>query len=218
MGNTPQDSDRSGRHNRSSDSVTEWLQQAQLASAPEAFAFLFERYLQQVTRLASSRLPSKLRPVVDGDDIAAEVFVELNRGLQEGRFQKLQDRRDLWQVLVMLSERRATSWRRRQQAEKRGGGDVVGESVIAGNDSAALPFSRFAGSEPSPEDASVLAETLRTFLQDLPDAEFRSIAADWLTGFTQQEIADRVGVGLATVERRLRILKQKLARLKAENQ
>jgi len=64
----------------------------------------------------------------------------------------------------------------------------------------------------------VLAETLRRFLQDLPDGEFRSIAADWLTGFTQQEIADRASVGLATVERRLRILRQKLAKMKAENQ
>ncbi|MFM7168384.1 MAG: ECF-type sigma factor, partial [Planctomycetaceae bacterium] len=147
-----------------------------------------------------------------------EVFVELNKGLQEGRFQQMQDRRDLWQVLVMLSERRAIAWRRRQQAEKRGGGEVVGESAVVGNDSVALPFSRFAGSEPSPEDAAVLAETLRRFLQDLPDNEFRSIAADWLTGFTQQEIADRASVGLATVERRLRILRQKLAKMKAENQ
>ena len=218
MSNSPQNPDHSGRHHRSSDSVTEWLQQAQLASDPEAFAFLFERYLQQVTRLASCRLPARLKPVVDGDDIAAEVFVELNRGLQEGRFQKLQDRRDLWQILVMLSERRATAWRRRQQADKRGGGEVVGESAIVGNDSVALPFSRFAGSEPSPEDASVLAETLRRFLHDLPDDKFRSIAADWLTGFTQQEIAERADVGLATVERRIRILRQKLAKMKAENE
>ena len=88
MSNSPQNPDHSGRHHRSSDSVTEWLQQAQLASDPEAFAFLFERYLQQVTRLASCRLPARLKPVVDGDDIAAEVFVELNRGLMRSRIKQ----------------------------------------------------------------------------------------------------------------------------------
>jgi RNA polymerase sigma factor (sigma-70 family) len=218
MGNSPQNPNQSGRHSHSGDSVTEWLNQIQRASDPEAFAFLFERYLQQVTHMASHRLPARLKPIVDGDDIAAEVFVELNKGLQEGRFQQMQDRRDLWQVLIMLSERRAIAWQRRQQRQKRGGENVVGESAIAGDDSAAMPFSRFAGSEPSPEDATVLAETLRMFLQNLPNDQYRSIAADWLTGFTQQEISARTNVTLTTVERRIAYLRQRLDKMKAENQ
>ncbi|MFM7921746.1 MAG: ECF-type sigma factor, partial [Planctomycetaceae bacterium] len=77
---------------------------------------------------------------------------------------------------------------------------------------------RFAGSEPSPEDATVLAETLRMFLQNLPNDQYRSIAADWLTGFTQQEISARTNVTVTTVERRIAYLRQRLDKMKAENQ
>ena len=44
--------------------------------------------------------------------------------------ERLDDRGDLWQVLVMLTKRKAIGLLRREQAAKRGGGQVRGESAL----------------------------------------------------------------------------------------
>ena len=44
-----------------------------------------------------------------------------------GRFPELDDRQDLWKVLVMLTARKAVDQLRRGHAQKRGGGLVRGE-------------------------------------------------------------------------------------------
>ncbi|MBM4092203.1 MAG: hypothetical protein FJ276_22660 [Planctomycetes bacterium] len=53
----------------------------------------------------------------------------------------LENREDLWQVLAMLTERRAIAERRRECADKRGGGNNRGESVFeqAGANGSAAP-------------------------------------------------------------------------------
>ncbi len=76
--------------------------------------------------MASRKLGDLPRRVADEEDVVLSAFHDFLRGVEEGRFTRLDDREDLWQVLVMLTERKAIGLRRKTQAEKRGGGQVRG--------------------------------------------------------------------------------------------
>ena len=57
----------------------------------------------------------------DGEDVVQQAFSEFFFQVQEGRFPKLNDRDDLWQVLAMLVDRRAKDQIRRQNSLRAGG-------------------------------------------------------------------------------------------------
>ena len=200
----------------SCNSVSAWINGAKDDPSGDDFVRLWQRYMNQVVHIATTQLSRSLRRLVDGDDIANEVFVELSRGLQDGRFARLVDRHDLWQILVMLTERRARHWWRHEGQSKRGGGLVIAHELPSADGQEEQPFSQVADQGPTPRDAALLADMLQNFLNALPDELFRRIAIDWLTGYTQPEIAARQGIGLGSVERKLRLVRLHLDSLKAE--
>src|SRR3990172_7337236 len=70
------------------ESVTEWIERLKSAD-PQAAQPIWERYAE---RLARSKLPSSRRRVADEEDVVISVFDAVIRGIQEGRFAKLDDR------------------------------------------------------------------------------------------------------------------------------
>ena len=65
---------------------------------------------------------------------------------------------------------------------------------------------QIAGPSPTPEFAACVSESVRRLLGVL-DAESRAIALGKLEGYTNEEIAARIGRSLPTVERRLRLIR-----------
>jgi len=185
------------------DDVTVWIKE--LAQGDElAVQKIWERYYKQLLSLARRRLGSNRR-VADEEDAALSAFNSFCQGLAAGRFPRLDDRHDLWQILLTLTARKTTKYLRREHAAKRGGGDVRGESVLAkraseddtGEIGAAL------GTEPTPELAAEVADQCDFLLAQLEDDSQRQIALLKLEGYTDLEICDRVGCGLRTVQRKL---------------
>lgn len=110
-------------------SVSELLRQLKLNQSTAAHQ-LWNRFIDQLIRAASRHLRNLPRRAVDEEDVAVTAFEAFLRGNREFRFNQLETREDLWQVLAMLTERKATEVLRREQADKRGGGQVRGESVF----------------------------------------------------------------------------------------
>jgi DNA-directed RNA polymerase specialized sigma24 family protein len=145
---------------------------------------------------------------VDGDDIAGEVFTEFLKGVQGDRFQRLNDRRDFWQVLAMLTERRVIAHWRRERAQKRGGGEVLGESALQGaHDDDQRVMRNIVGREPTPEFAAEFAETLQRLMSALNDDLLKRLASDLLAGCTPEEMATRQRIALPAVKRKLRLIR-----------
>lgn len=95
----------------------------------------------------------------------------------------LDDRDDLWQVLVVLTERKAVDQLRREQAAKRGGGCVRGESalnVAPPGHSTEDGLDQLVDYRPTPEFAAQIAERLEHLLDVLNDDTLRRIACDKL--------------------------------------
>ena len=139
-------------------SVTEWL--AALKSEDSIAAHhLWERYVEKLARLARKKLTKVSRRPADEDDVVAEVFADFLQGVQERRFERLHDRSDLWQILVMLTERKAIGLVRREAAAKRGRNQTRGESVFEqpGMKSSRRGIAQVTGREPDPAAREQLA-------------------------------------------------------------
>jgi DNA-directed RNA polymerase specialized sigma24 family protein len=189
------------------DSVTNWLVQLKEGNAAAAQP-LWERYFTRMVALARKRLRGARRREADEEDVALSAFRSFCRGANEGRFPQLGDRDNLWQLLVVITARKALDLLARQGRLKRGGGAVRGESVLDPAGAGDGGIEQVVGNEPTPAFTVEVAEQCQRLLGKLGDAELRDIAVWKMEGHTNEEVAGRLGVALATVERRLRVIRK----------
>ena len=192
-----------------SGSVSHWIHELQ-AGNREAAQKLWEVYFQRLVELARAKLRKRPRGVADEEDVALSAFDSFCRGAEQGRFPQLVDRDDLWQLLVMLTCRKAADLVEKECRRKRGGSKVKGQSAVTGPaDSAGVlaDLEHVLGSEPSPEFAAEVADECRHLLSLLGNAKLRSIAVWKMEGYTNAEIAEKLGCVSVTIERRLRLIR-----------
>ena len=193
------------------ESVTLWidgLRQRDSRSAQQ----LWERYFAQLVRLAGAKLPRGVRRDFDEEDVALSAFHSLCVGVQEGKFPSLEDRDNLWSLLVVITARKAMYRVRAATTQKRGLGQVQGESAFL---DPALPGGRGSqgidgviGEAPTAEFASEVSEESQRLLALLPDDSMRRLARLKLEGHSNREAAECFGCGVRTVERRLSLIRQ----------
>ena len=133
-------------------SVTHWI--AALKGGDEdAASQLWERYFAQLVQLARRKLGSEPRRIADEEDVAISVFRRLCDGAEQGGFELLTDRDDLWKLLIKITTNRAIDQRRHENQQKRGGGKVRGESHFRGHEDSAVAagLDGLLGPEPTPD-------------------------------------------------------------------
>src|SRR5262249_27764786 len=171
---------------------------------------LWERYFARLVGLARARLHGATRRARDEEDVALSAFDSFCRHAAAGRFPRLADRDDLWQLLVLLAARKAVNLREHDGRQRRGGGRVRGESALVGRGAdadAAEGLAAVVGDEPSPEFVARFTEACERLLGRLPDAELRSVALWKLEGYSNAEIAEKLACVERTVERKLRVIR-----------
>jgi DNA-directed RNA polymerase specialized sigma24 family protein len=178
---------------------------------------LWERYFGRLVALARGRLRGARRREADEEDVALSAFDSFCRGVMAGRFPRLNDSTDLWRVLVVITARKAADQVAREHRRKRcprvDGSDqpVRGESAFlvpgaGGEEMSGLDG--VAGAEPSPEFAALVAEEQQRLFDGLRDDTLRSVAGWKLEGWTNEEIAGKLGCSLSRVERKLRLIRK----------
>lgn len=190
-------------------SVTEWIDQLK-AGDPQASQRLWERYVDRLVRLARKKLGRTPRRAADEEDVVLSAFDGFFRGVEQKRFCQLDDRNDLWQVLVMLTDRKTVDHQRHELAGKRGGGNVRGESAFddhAGK-SHQPGLSQVIDNEPTPEFAAQCTEQLEQLLASLGDDTLSRIALAKMEGCTNEELARNLGMSLRSIERKLRVIRR----------
>jgi RNA polymerase sigma factor (sigma-70 family) len=178
----------------------------------EAARQLWRRYYPRLVGLARKKLQGAPRRVADEEDAALSAFDSFCRRAEQGHFPDLKDRDGLWALLVVLTARKAADLLRHQQRDKRGGGLVRGDSALepTTGDSGAGGLDEVPGEEPTPLEAALLAEEVESLLGRLRDPALRQLAVWKLEGYTNAEIAARMGCSEPTVERRLAIVRRLL--------
>lgn len=177
------------------ESVTHWLGRLRAGDA-EAARPLWERYFPQLVVQARRRLAGRAAEA-DGEDVALSAFDSFCRDAAAGRYPRLDDRDDLWRVLLHLTGQKAIDLARREAAAKRGGGRAADPIDVESLETV----------EPTPEFAALVADEFRHLLARLGDAELRTLAVWKMEGYSNEEIADRLGCVPRTVERRLRVIR-----------
>jgi len=180
-------------------SITGWLEGLRAGDEVTAQR-LWEEYFHRLVLMARARIAGRPTGPKGSDDVALSALDSFCRAAEAGRFPKLSDRDDLWQVLMMLTARKAIDAVRRESALQRGGGQLVREGPF---------FETIVGIEPTPSFAAEVAEQFRLLLDRLGDDELRQIAMWKLEGFTNPEIAGKIDKSLATVERKLQLIRRK---------
>ena len=87
-------------------SISHWIQQLKEGEQAGIQA-LWDRYFTRLVELARKKLAGAPRRAADEEDVALSAFDTFCRRAAEGHFPRLADRDDLWQILVMLTLRKA---------------------------------------------------------------------------------------------------------------
>ena len=133
----------------------------------------------------------------------SRAFDSFFRRAECGQFARLTDRDDLWQILVVITERKAIDLMRHEGRKSRGEGRVVAFSDVEGQGPAT-----FVDPGPTPEFAAQVVDEFRDLLRRLGDDSLRSVALAKMEGYTNKQIADRLGCIEQTVERKLRSIRR----------
>jgi DNA-directed RNA polymerase specialized sigma24 family protein len=200
----------------SAGSVTHWISRLK-AGDHAAVQPLWEAYFSRLVDLASAKLRGAPRRVADEEDVALSALDSFCRGAAQGRFPLLSDRDNLWQLLVVITARKAVALMRREARLKRGGGRArVGpRPPRADADAEESALAEVMGSEPTPAFAALAAEVCQRRLDSLGDADLRAVALLKMESYTNAEIAQKLGWVTRTVERKLRLIRRIWERAKS---
>ena len=191
-------------------SISCWIEDIRAGNSLAAVN-LWNEYYSRLVGLARKKLGGMPRRVSDEEDIVVDAFNSFCRGAEQGRFPQLDDRDDLWQVLMMLTVRKAGNQIKHDLRDKRGGGIVRGESIfVGGHELDRFGLDHVAGTEPSPEFADQIVSRCAEMLDQLDDEVLRKIAIAKMEGYTNDEIADTLGVKTRTIERKLKLIRETL--------
>src|SRR5262245_19433111 len=191
----------------SAGSVTRWVT-ALKGGDTAAAQPIWERYYRRLVALARQKLRSSSRRGADEEDVVQSAFHSFFRGLARGRFPQLNDRDNLWRLLVVITARKALDQLAHEHSKRQGGGMIRAESRISSEkseDEAAIE--NVVGTEPSPEFAAQVAEQYQLLLDRLGDDTLCRVAVLKMEGLTNVEVAQRLDCSRRTVARKLETIR-----------
>jgi len=190
-------------------SVTHWIEQAREGDDAAAQA-LWERYFHRLVALARNKLAGSPTRAEDEEDVALCALNSFFEGARKGRFPLLKDRHGLWPLLAKITERKALNLREKSRAKKRGSGLVRGESAFiqARHDDFGPGIENAPDLGPDDEFAAGMNELCNDLMSKLQgDESLMKIARLKLEGYTNAEIAEKLGRVSRTIERKLELIR-----------
>lgn len=162
---------------------------------------IWEKYFGRILEIARHRLPISDPGRGDEEDIAVCVFKSLCRGAVVGNFSELQNRTDLWKLLLKITHQKVVAAIRYSTRLKRGG--VLTTEKIDELQVASVP-----ATDPSPELLNVLDETFHDLPRRLRDNTMRQIVMARLEGRSNEQVADEFQISVRSVQPKLRLVEQ----------
>lgn len=157
----------------------------------------WEQFVPRLLGLARRTLAGHPRLNGFADDVVQSVFGSFFRRMRGQQF-AFHDRDDVWNLLAVMTVRKARQTIRRENADKRGGGRIVNQADV----STTSPSELVDPSQLGPE-FDLHAEEM---LIGLPE-ELRTVAVLRLMGHTNPEIARHLDWTVRKVERKLQLIR-----------
>ena len=194
--------------------MTYWLPALQQGDE-QATERLWREYFVKIVRLAKRRMYGLRLRAADEEDVALSAMNSFCQ-MAQNRDDPIANSTELWKLLATIVKRKVNKERQRQFAAKRQDHRMVGESGISSRNDDTTEnqngLAQFPGRDPSPELAAELAETWERIL-NLPDTEQLVILKN--DGYSNSEIAEKMGCSTRTVQRNIEKIKKEWERWQA---
>ena len=181
------------------------LQSDENAVRQDAATKLWERYSNDLLALASRHLDVNVRRREDEFDVVQDAFKSFCLRHQRGEFH-LDNRNELWKLLVTITlckarntaEHHAAAKRNyRREAASNGAGTELPD-----------PLAQLGSVAPGPQEMAMFQEQFENLVLGLPE-ELRRIALWKLEGYTNAEIAAKVGCVKRSVIRKSALIRDR---------
>lgn len=176
----------------------------------EATTQLWEQCFPRLLRYCRTKLPDRMRRVLDEEDVALSAFKSFCIGAEKGAFGDIEGRDELWKLLFTIAGRKAHGYVRHQSRQKRGGGQVGGESVFQSSDNPTNTngINQIADPNSTPVSFDQFSHDCEVLLDRLDDDLLQTIAILRMEGYSVEEIAERSGCAQRSVERKLNLIRK----------
>ncbi len=190
--------------NQAPQSITILFQQLRDGD-PDSAHRLWERFFQRLVTYARSEMQHANRRVSDEEDIACGVMTALCRSADLQQLPEIDNREDLWNLLLAWTRHDIVDQVRKENRLKRGGGMVRGDSVFAATPDGSADL---IDSSPAPDLVAEMQEQYERLLERLPDDLLKSIAVDKMHGANNSRLAEKLSVSTRTIERKLELIRK----------
>lgn len=184
-------------------SVSIWLQSLP-HDKQEATRQLWERYYGRLVTFVRNKLRSGPSAARDEEDIALSAFACFCENAEKGRFPKLNDRDDLWQILVTIAKHKLYDYVQQESAGKRDYRKTI--HALSANcppETEAPVLLQVISDEPSPELVVEVADSFRQLMGALGEDKYRKVALLKFEGYSNAEIAKEIDRSERAVSHRL---------------
>jgi RNA polymerase sigma factor (sigma-70 family) len=175
-----------------SDAITLWIERLK-ANDPRAASVLWEHFASRLLTAARSALQGAPCRVADEDDVTVKAFMAFLQAVQQGRLPRLDNRDDLWAILLTIVRRQSAN-QVRYSARR----PMRGDSAL--RPAEGPPIEPIDDALP-PDEAALLQDEIRRLFEAL-DPRLQQIATWKMEGLSHPEIARQLGESVPTVERR----------------
>ena len=173
-------------------SISLLLSQLHTTRAADAQAEIFRRYYPQLVEHLRTQLSNQVLRGGDEEDLAASAIQAFFTAADQQRLPELEHRGNLWAVMLTIARRKAANQLKRRQS--RGHSGFVEQSPDI--------------ADPRGDTTVDAGAIVKEMLDALADDGLHLIAILKLEGFSNQEVADHVDRSVATVERRLKLIRK----------
>ena len=167
----------------------------------EAARKLYERFIDQLIRLASRKLKFQLGSGADPESVAHSVFESFFEGVSRKQFE-LRNWGMVFGLLAHITFRKCLRRKRREMQERH----IPGGKLLAIDDWEAI------NPTPGPEEEAMVADLLATALAEF-DAEERMVIEEYMKGVTVDSVAQQVKLSERTIHRVVAKFRAKLQEL-----
>ncbi|MCD0462132.1 ECF-type sigma factor [Roseiconus lacunae] len=162
---------------------------------------IVDQYFDSLVRFVEARMGPHHRRMADGEDVALSALGSFFDRFGEVARQEIETEGSLWPLIATIASRKALNQVRHDRQQKRGGGGVRGDSVFS-----AVADEADQRWDSMPDCVVESLEIVDQLLAELPP-ELATIAQRRLEGCTNAEIAAQDECSVATIERRLKLIR-----------
>ncbi len=171
---------------------------------------LLQRYFDRTVRAAGNRIAERRLRGVGSEDIAVSVFESLWKKADQRQFgdDDLVQPDEFWRLLCTMIRFKTEDHVRRENANKRGGGAVRGESIFAKPDaSSAFGIAAFSDGVMSPAEQAAFRDQHERMMRLLDDDTLQEIVMMRMEEQKVSEIAAHFGKSERWVKRKLALIR-----------